>query len=30
MLAELRQERGHIEEAIMVMERIARGQGQLG
>ena len=28
MLGELRQERGHIEEAILVMERLALGQGK--
>ncbi len=28
MLAELRQEREQIEEAIMVMERLALGQGK--
>jgi hypothetical protein len=28
MLAELRQEREHIEEAILSLERIARGRGR--
>ena len=28
MLAELRQERAHIEEAILVLERLARGHGR--
>jgi len=28
MLAELRQERAQIEEAIMALERLARGQGK--
>ena len=28
MLVELREEREHIEQAIMVLERIARGQGK--
>ncbi len=28
MLAELRQEREHIEEAIMTLERLARGRGK--
>lgn len=28
MLGELRQEREHIEEAIMTLERLARGQGK--
>ena len=28
MLAELRQEREQIEEAIMTLERLARGQGK--
>lgn len=28
MLVELRTERGQIEEAIMVLERVARGQGK--
>lgn len=28
MLAELRQEREHIEEAIMTLERLARGRGR--
>ena len=28
MLAELRQEREHIEEAILTLERLARGRGK--
>ena len=28
MLAELRQERQHVEEAILVMERLALGRGK--
>jgi DNA invertase Pin-like site-specific DNA recombinase len=28
MLAELRQEREHIEEAILTLERLARGRGR--
>ncbi|HYP13417.1 MAG TPA: hypothetical protein VEQ63_05810 [Bryobacteraceae bacterium] len=28
MLAELRQERQHIEEAILILERLARGRGK--
>jgi hypothetical protein len=28
MLADLRQEREHIEEAIMTLERLARGRGK--
>lgn len=28
MLAELRQEREHIEEAIIILERLARGRGK--
>jgi hypothetical protein len=28
MLAELRQEREHLEEAILTLERLARGQGR--
>ena len=28
MLAELRAEREHVEEAIIVLERLARGQGK--
>ena len=28
MLSELRSERGQIEEAILVLERLARGQGK--
>ena len=30
MLADLRQEREHIEEAIMTLERLARGRGRRG
>jgi hypothetical protein len=28
MLAELRQERDHLEEAILTLERLARGRGR--
>jgi hypothetical protein len=28
MLAELREEREHVEEAIIVLERLARGRGK--